>query len=100
MNPVRCNVTLATGRWRTRPTLAAVRNILGLYFGRALQAVEAVASEPDVVLQLEVTACMGWGFGHAEAVRDRIAEALLGRFQPEYESMVEMEVVETAVMDD
>ena len=43
---------------------------------------------------------MGWGYGHAEAVRDRIAEALLGRFRPEYESMVEMEVVETEVMDD
>ena len=42
------------------------------------------------MLQLEVTACMGWGYGHAEAVRDRIAEALLGRFQPEYESMVEI----------
>ena len=100
MNPVRCNIALATGRWRTRPTLAAVRNILGLFFGRALQTVEAVASEPDVVLQLEVTAYVGCGYGHAEAVRDRIAEALLGRFQPEYESMVEMEIVETEEMDD
>ncbi len=100
MNPVQCNVTLTTGRWQTTPTLAAARNILGLYFGRALQAVEAVESEPDVVLQLEVTAYMGWGYGHAEAVRDRIAEALLGRFQPEYESMVEMEVVETEEIDD
>ena len=100
MNPVRCNITLTSGRWQTRPTLAAVRNILGFYFGRALQAVDAVESEPGVALQLEVTAYLGWGYGHEEAVRDRIAEALLRRFRPEYESMVEMEVVETEVMDD
>jgi len=93
VNPVRCNIALATGRWRTRPTLAAVRNILGFYFGRALLAVDAVESEPDVVLQLEVTAYLGWGYGHEEAVRDRIAEALLRRFRPEYESMVEVEIV-------
>ena len=54
---------------------------------------EAVEPDPDVVLQLELTACTGWTYGHEEAVRDRIAEALLRRFQPEYESMVEIEIV-------
>ena len=93
MNPVQCTVTLSTGRWQTVPTLAAVRNILELYFRSKLQAVEAVEPKPDAVLQLDVTACTGWGYGHEEAVRDRIVEALLRRFRPEYESMVEVEIV-------
>ena len=93
MNPVRCNIALSRGRWQAVPTLAAVHNILGFYFGSRLQEVEAVEPDPDAVLQLEVTACTGWTYGHEEAVRDRIAEALLRRFQPEYESMVEVEIV-------
>jgi hypothetical protein len=93
VNPVRCNVTLSMGRWQTMPTLAAVNNILEFYFGSELQEVETVEPEPDTVLQLDVTACTGRSYGHEEAVRDRIAEALLRRFQPEYESMVEVEIV-------
>ena len=54
VNPVRCNVTLSMGCWKTVPTFAAVRNILEFYFGSNLQALEAVEPDPDVVLQLEL----------------------------------------------
>jgi hypothetical protein len=89
---VRCSVTLSEGQWQTAPTLAAIHNILGFYFGRSLE-VEAVEPESDALLTLEVTAYTGYGYGHAEAVRDRIGAALLRCFQPEYESMLEMEVI-------
>jgi hypothetical protein len=48
----------------------------------------------DAMLELEVTAFTGLGFGHSEAVRDHIAEVLLRWFWPEYESMIEVEVLE------
>jgi hypothetical protein len=90
---IQCNVILSEGHWQTRPTPAAVNNILEFYFKTRLESVEFVEPEPDALLQLEVQACTGWGCGHEEAVRDRIASALLRRFRPEYESMVEVEIV-------
>ncbi len=94
MSLVCCNVALSEGKWQTKPTLAAVNNILNFYFGSNLEWVEVVEPDPDVMLQVEVAAHTGLGYGHEEAVRDRIVLALLRRFKPEYESQVEIEIVD------
>jgi len=93
MSLVRCNVALSEGRWKTVPTLAAIRNILGFYFRENLESVEALEPQPDAMMQLEMDIHTDYGYGHEEAVRDRIVLALLRRFKPEYESQVEIEVV-------
>lgn len=99
MNCVRCEVRLAEGDWAETPTLAAIRDILGNCLTTrddrlvSVEEIDPVPPDaPDIALQVEVTVCVRWD--HSEIVRDRIIEALLQHCQPEYDSMVEVEVID------
>lgn len=94
MNRIRCQVSLYDGRWKMLPTWEAVRNVMEHCVPRkrenALDYAEKMNSDSETLLQFAVVMTTRWK--HSEAVRDRIVEVLLRRFQPEYESMIEVEV--------
>lgn len=101
MNRVVCRITLADGAWENYPTEQTVEAALELTFphyadtpvsrGPVLVGVEC--DEPDddaLVAEVEVLT----RYCHAEVIRDDIIEAMLHRFRPEYESMIEVEVLD------
>lgn len=93
MNCIRCTIRLARGCWQTMPTFTGVSKRLRTLFAchnDCLLYATQQDPEPDVLLQLEVVVETRWK--HSEVVRDLIAETLAGLCQPEYESMVEVEL--------
>lgn len=94
MNRTHYIAHLADGSWQVKPTPAVVRDILNSAFpdggDDSLLSVQEADGESDTAFAVTVDA----RWKHAEAVRDCIAEALLRRCRPEYESMVEVEVLD------
>jgi len=87
---VTLKVLLHDGCWGRRPsekliaqTLHAFKNIIGSKF---------VEPAEDVLFEVALTVDADLDWGNHENVSDRIIERLLRRFEPEYESMVEVEV--------
>ena len=96
-----CKATLADGAWGNYPAEETLRAALELTFpchadtyvrpGPVLVSVECdEADDEALVAEVEVLT----RYCHAEIIRDDIIETLLRRFRPEYESMVEVEVLD------
>ena len=94
MNGTRFNITLSEGRWKRSPTPGAVREQLAhcVLYGWDVVWDETEPFDPsaDAVLQLSVVCPVING----EILRDHIIGRLLCYFEPEYESMVEVEVLD------
>ena len=94
MNGTRFNITLSEGRWKTLPSERAVRSLLARFAFRRREIVwddtEPFAPDPDALVHFSVILPVVNG----EILRDSLIEAILSRFQPEYESMVELEVLD------
>lgn len=90
MNRVVCRITLAEGVWQERPTPWAVRRVLRPRTVRGAMAALTFEEGEGLVAEAVVFT----RYCHAEIIRDNIVAALLKGFQPEYESMVEVEVCE------
>ena len=94
MNGTRFNITLSEGCWKRSPTPGAVRDRLtrGVFYGLEVvwDETEPFGPGADAVLQLSVVCPVING----EILRDCIIERLLHYFEPEYESMVEVEVLD------
>jgi hypothetical protein len=94
-----CHIRLSAGNWGLRPTPAQIRK--SVPHGRWHDAVLSRLSfedpdDADVLLAFEAEFKAYWSFvgAHVEALRDELFTALLRRFQPEFESMVEVEVLD------
>lgn len=94
MGCVRCYISMYDGNWRRPPSQKEVRSVLETAFpphsDDCLVSIEFVEPEEDVRVQAEVVVSHPWY--HEEVVQDKIIERLLKRFDPEYESMIEVEV--------
>ena len=94
MNGTRFNITLSEGRWKTLPSARAVRGLLTHFAFRRREIVwddtEPFASDPNALVQCSVILPVVNG----ELLRDSLIETMLNRFQPEYDSMVEVEVLD------
>jgi len=94
VNGTRFNITLSEGCWRRSPTAGAVRDRLahGVFYGLDVAWDETEPFDPsaEAALQLSVVCPVVNG----EILRDCIIERLLRYFEPEYESMVEVEVLD------
>jgi hypothetical protein len=96
-------VALSEGTWETQPSKHGLRELLRSIFPppadedlppslAMLTRLKFEEPGEDAILVAEATVRpRHW---HCETVRDDIVEALLASFQPEYESMVEVEVIE------
>ena len=94
MSGTRFNITLSEGRWKTLPSERAARRLLAHFAFRRGEIVwddtEPFTPDPNALVQLSVILPVVNG----EILRDSLIEAMLSRFQPEFESMVEVEVLD------
>ena len=60
----------------------------------AVSATSAFFEPDDEETRLECRACFEAKWSHSEIIRDKLIETLSLRFQPEYDSMVEVEVID------
>lgn len=97
MSHVRCRILIGEGKYGRRPTEASVGNVLEWVFSDSLYELDFMAPEKDLVVDAEATVLLKSRYrhwGHDEAARDRIVTALVNRLRPEYESQVEVEIIE------
>jgi len=98
VSEVRCRIVIAKGRYEGHaPTEASVNGVLEWVFSDSLNELEFTDPDDDVALEAEVVVLLKSRYrrwGHDEAIRDRIVTALVDRLKPEYESQVEVEIVE------
>ena len=94
MTTVCYHITLAQGKWKHAATPAALRRLLGGVLSSGLLSIEfaSINIPSDVQVECEVVVQLDVSWGHSEVVRDNIYAALLKKFRPEYESMIEVEV--------
>ena len=103
MSRVVCRIVLSEGIWENQPSKRAVREALRSAWPPRTH-VGSVPPPPTLVRlgfdepgddeALVAEAVVDARCCHAETIRDDIVGALLASFQPEYESMVEVEVIE------
>jgi hypothetical protein len=86
-----CVIRLDTGVWKTQPTLDKVCQLLEDHYERPF--VEFVDSREDDALIVQVIIHSLWE--HSEAARDEVFE-LMQTFEPEYDSMIEVELFDYA----
>jgi len=84
-----CEVALSKGRWARCPSPGRVRKKLRRIFGDSLLAVTFREPADDNLIEAEVRVNAWMTF---ERVSDIIFRAFLG-WKPEYESMVEVEIL-------
>jgi hypothetical protein len=94
---VRCHIALAEGRYKRSATEAALRDVLRRVLSDSLCELAFDEPKDDVAVAGEVVVLSesrlrDWA--DEEAVRDAIVTALLDRLQPEYESQVEVEILD------
>jgi hypothetical protein len=103
VNQVVCRLVLSDGLWGRVPSKETVAAALGLAFpshvdGWGARNRPSLASvefeEPNEDEALVAVAVVLTRYCHAEIIRDDIAEAVLRHFRPEYDSMVEVEVLD------
>ena len=89
---VSCAIILYEGQWGRTLSKEAVEKAVrrAVYGDCSLKELRFVDPDMDVAFEIEVAVTTDWS--DEEHVRDRIIERLLARFEPEYESMVEVEV--------
>jgi divalent metal cation (Fe/Co/Zn/Cd) transporter len=94
MERVICRVLLYEGRWGHKLSYKAIESVLR-HMGcrhRPLASLRFVQPDDDVAFEVEVVFHADLDWGDQENICDRIIERLLTRFEPEYESMIEVEV--------
>lgn len=87
-------VLLYNGLWKRNPTEKAIESILNQSLsGKSLvDELEFVQPSEDVAFEIEFIVDVDVVWGDPEHIRDEIIERLLHKFEPEFESMVEVEV--------
>lgn len=93
MSRVVCRLALSDGAWETRPSRRPLWEAVRRTASARLVRLQFEEPGEDEILVAEAT-MRSSRYCHAEIVRDDIVEALLASFRPEYESMVEVEVIE------
>jgi len=83
-------ILLFDGRWERKPTRKSIERTLRVF--KQIVELEFPTPEEDVLFEIEVVVDADLDWGDHENVSDRITERLLRRFEPEYESMIEVEV--------
>ena len=84
---------LATGGWAVAPTESAVRKALARFLEDHNQL--TIEEQPeDACFSAKINIYGSNPYRDAEIYRDLIVEALVGFLAPEYESMVEVEILE------
>ncbi len=90
MNRVNATIILYEGQWR-KLSKTVLRAALRRSFGDcSLVELEFVEPGRDVAFKIEAVVVTDWS--DKEDVQDRIIRRLLERFEPEFESMIEVEV--------
>lgn len=93
---MRFRLSLYEGNWRRKPLKQAIEELFAddYPFGSDcfLVGYDFVEPDEDVAVAIELTVATDWS--DAEHVRDGIIEEFLDRFDPEYESMIEVETLE------
>jgi hypothetical protein len=92
MSRVSCTITLYEGRWGRKLSRESLEKAVrrATYGDCRLEELEFVKPDEDVAFEIKASVTTEWS--DEENVRDKIIERLLARFEPEYESMVEVEV--------
>ncbi len=87
-------VLLYEGKWRRKPSKKTVENALRHTVSArgAVLDLSFVDPIPDVAFEIELAVNTDLDWGDQENVCDDIVERLLRSFDPEYESMVEVEI--------
>jgi len=87
------HVALGAGQWSRAVTPALVRDQLAHALGNRLGSVEFYTpADNETLVEAEVVVFSR--DAHCELARDTVIEALLKRLKPEYDSMVEVEVLD------
>ena len=95
MNRFVCHVQLCDGNWGRRVTEGAVADVVKSCANIDCDPIRLGFVGPDgddVLLAFEAEFVTYWS--HSEIVRDDLIDSLLQRFQPEYDSMIEVEVLD------
>jgi hypothetical protein len=89
------HVQLSQGNWGRPPTRRRVRESVSACGNRDNGFCHLSFFEPaDEETRLECRVCFEAKRSHSEIIRDKLIETLSLRFQPEYDSMVEVEVID------
>ncbi|MEN6367671.1 MAG: hypothetical protein ABFC88_12745 [Thermoguttaceae bacterium] len=87
-------VVLYAGTWKRRPpTEAVLRQCLRWFFGTELGKVRFVESDEDIAVEANFSAFLE-DETHGDIVCDELCVDLLRRMEPEFETMVEVEVLD------
>ncbi len=94
MERILLRVLLYEGVWRRKPSKKTVENALRHTVSARGTVLDVVFVDPipDVAFEIEMVVDADTDWGDQENVCDDIVERLLRSFDPEYESMVEVEV--------
>ena len=95
MNRFAYHVQLSQGNWGRPPTRRRVRESVSACGNRDNGFCHLSFFEPaGEETRLECRVCFEAKRSHSEIIRDKLIETLSLRFQPEYDSMVEVEVID------
>jgi len=89
-----CKLTLAEGNWGRNLSEEAVERTLKRYFSYGdcfVIKYELLEPDEDNAFEVEVVVETDWSGG--DNVQDSLTECFIRRFEPEYESMVEVELL-------
>jgi len=93
---VQCRIMIDAGCYKRAVTHSSVCDVLQRALSDSLCKLEFTSPDEDVMVA-EVAVWLKSRFrywGHNEVIRDRIITALMERLQPEYESQVEVEIID------
>jgi len=97
MRHVNCRIILYEGNWRRKVSSDSISVLLRRTFPEdgecSLDTLDFVEPNEDVAFEIEAVVTTDWS--DKENVSDTIIEEVLHRFEPEYETMIEVEVWET-----
>ncbi len=92
MERIFCRVLLFEGKWRRRLSRKAVEDALRYAISNRGMILDLRFADPRADVAFEIEMMVSVDDGDQELVSDEIIERLLRNFDPEYESMVEVEV--------
>jgi hypothetical protein len=97
MKFVNCRIILYEGNWEKTLSEDAIHLLMKRTFPEtgecSLDSLDFVKPDEDVAFEIEAGIVTDWS--DKENVSDRIIEKVLAHFEPEYETMIEVEVWET-----
>jgi len=94
MNRVGCEIRLAKGKWRNKPVKSETLGVIRRIEDGDLEVLRATPLEHDADTEQRLEVVMVSQWRHDEAMCDCLATALVNALQPEFESMVEVEVTD------